>query len=231
MRSHHQNVERIVTVARQIGDLLPKVVFAGGSATGLLVTDPAFPDLRSTIDVDIIVEVMSLVDYYGLQKSLRGKGFCEAPDQGVICRWKYKEILVDVMPTDKRILGFSNRWYHGAYQNAHSFSIEDLCIKLIRAPYFLGTKLEAFYGRGKSDFMVSHDMEDFIAVLDGRLEIVEDILMSDNKIKRYLADHFKQLLQNDEFLEALPAHLPPDPASQQRVLIIEDRMRTVAKIK
>ena len=78
--------------------------------------------------------------------------------------------------------------------------------------------------------MASHDMEDFIAVFDGRLEIVENILMSDDKIKRYLAGHFRQLLQNDEFLEALPAHLPPDSASQQRVLIIEDRMRTVAQI-
>jgi len=43
--------------------------------------------------------------------------------------------------------------------------------------------------------------------------------------------HCKQLLENDEFLDALPAHLPPDPASQQRVSIIEDRMRLIAEMQ
>ena len=231
MHRHHQSIERIVTVARQLGALLDKVVFAGGSATGLLITDPAFPDIRPTIDIDVIVEVISLTDYYRFQQSLREKGFRESVEQGVICRWEFNEILIDFMPTDERILGFSNRWYSDAYHSAQSFSIKDLTIKLIKAPYFLGTKLEAFYGRGKGDYMVSHDMEDFIAVLDGRMEIVEDILISDENIKRYLADQFKQLLENDEFLDALPAHLPPDPASQQRASIIEDRMRLIAKIK
>ena len=59
MRRHNQNVERIVTVSRQLGELLQKVVFAGGSATGLLITDPAFPDVRPTIDLDVIVEQKS----------------------------------------------------------------------------------------------------------------------------------------------------------------------------
>ena len=230
MRSRYQNVERIMTVARRLEDLLQSVVFAGGAVIELLITDPGFPDVRPTIDIDVIVEVISLTDYYRLQQRLREKGFRESMEDGVICRWRFKEILVDFMPTDERILGFSNRWYADAFRNAHNFSIEGLTFKLIRAPYFLGTKLEAFYGRGKSDYMVSHDMEDFIALIDGRLEIVEEILSSDEKIKKYLADHCKQLLEIDEFLDALPAHLPPDQASQQRVSIIEERMRLIAKM-
>jgi len=230
MRRHYQNVERIMTVARRLEDLLQSVVFAGGAVIELLITDPGFPDVRPTIDIDVIVEVISLTDYYRLQQRLREKGFRESMEDGVICRWRFKEILVDFMPTDERILGFSNRWYADAFRNAHNFSIEGLTFKLIRAPYFLGTKLEAFYGRGKSDYMVSHDMEDFIALIDGRLEIVEEILSSDEKIKKYLADHCKQLLEIDEFLDALPAHLPPDQASQQRVSIIEERMRLIAKM-
>ncbi len=54
---------------------------------------------------------------------------------------------------------------------------------------------------------------------------------SNEKIKNYLADHCKQLLENNEFLDALPAHLPPDQASQQRVSIIEERMRLIAEMK
>jgi hypothetical protein len=45
---------------------------------------------------------------------------------------------------------------------------------MVTAPYFLATKIEAFYGRGKKDFLASHDMEDiinklFIESLSGHL--------------------------------------------------------------
>lgn len=230
-RYRFQNVERILAVVRQLGELSQEVVFAGGAATGLLITDPAIPDVRPTIDIDIIVEVITRTDYYRLQQRLREKGFRESIEDKVICRWRYKEILLDVMPTDERILGFSNRWYADAFRNAQDIVIEGLTLKLIKATYFLGTKLEAFYGRGKGDYMASHDMEDFIAVLDGRLEIVEDIRESDKEIKSYLADQFKKLLENDEFLDALPGHLPPDQASQRRIPIVEDRMRQIVEMQ
>lgn len=230
-RYRFQNVERILAVVRQLGELSQEVVFAGGAATGLLITDPAIPDVRPTIDIDIIVEVITRTDYYRLEQRLREKGFRESIEDKVICRWRYKEIFLDVMPTDERILGFSNRWYADAFRNAQDIVIEGLTLKLIKAIYFLGTKLEAFYGRGKGDYMASHDMEDFIAVLDGRLEIVEDIRESDKEIKSYLADRFKQLLENDEFLDALPGHLPPDEASQRRIPIVEDRMRQIVEMQ
>jgi predicted nucleotidyltransferase len=232
MRRHlDQNIERVLAVARQLGELAQEVVFVGGAATGLLVTDPAIADVRPTIDVDVIVEVISHVDYFRLQERLREKGFRESMQEEVICRWKYKEILLDVMPTDERILGFSNRWYAEAFRNAQDIVIDGMTIRLVGAPYFLGTKLEAFYGRGKADYMASHDLEDLITVLDGRVEIVEEVQQTEEKIKRYLADQFKLILEKDEFLDALPGHLPPDEASQQRVLIVEDRMRQIADIQ
>jgi hypothetical protein len=232
MRRHlDQNIERVLAVARQLGELAQEVVFVGGAATGLLVTDPAIADVRPTIDVDVIVEVISHVDYFRLQERLREKGFRESMQEEVICRWKYKEILLDVMPTDERILGFSNRWYAEAFRNPQDIVIDGMAIKLIRALYFLGTKLEAFYGRGKADYMASHDMEDLITVLDGRVEIVEEVQQSEEGIKRYLAEQFRRLLEKDEFLDALPGHLAPDEASQQRVPIVEDRMRQIADIQ
>ena len=208
-----------------------EVVFAGGAATGLLVTDSAIADVRPTIDVDVIVEVISHPDYFRLEERLREKGFGKSKEEEVICRWKYGEILLDVMPTDERILGFSNRWYAEAFSNAQNMVIDDITIMLIRAPYFLGTKLEAFFGRGKADYMASHDLEDLITVLDGRVEIVEEIKQSEEGVKRYLAEQFKRLIENDEFLDALPGHLPPDEASQQRLPIVKDRMRQIADMQ
>jgi len=47
---------------------------------------------------------------------------------------------------------------------------------MVLAPYFLATKLEAFDGRGKGDYLSSHDIEDIVAVLDGRPEILDELL-------------------------------------------------------
>ena len=58
-------------VAGRLGPLLPKVVFLGGCAAGLLITDQAAAPIRATRDVDLIVEILSLTDYHHLEESLR----------------------------------------------------------------------------------------------------------------------------------------------------------------
>ena len=232
MRRHQRhNIQRMLAAARQIGELREELVFVGGAAVALLITDPAAPDVRPTLDIDVIVEVATLTDYYRLQERLRGKGFREAMEEDVICRWRHGEIVLDVMPTDERILGFSNRWYAESLGNAQQVTIEDVTFKLIRPPYFLGTKLEAFYGRGKGEYMASPDMEDIVTLLDGRPEMVEEVRGSGRHIKRYLMDQFKELLNNSEFIESLPGHLPPDDASQRRVPILLERMRQIVAVR
>jgi hypothetical protein len=48
------NVRFIIHVAKCPGDLRKKVVFVGGCATGLFITDPAMPEVRATQDVDVM---------------------------------------------------------------------------------------------------------------------------------------------------------------------------------
>jgi hypothetical protein len=62
------NLEMIRHVARRLGDLRDRVVFLGGAATALLITDKATPDVRVTTDVDVIVEIASRTDYYRLSE-------------------------------------------------------------------------------------------------------------------------------------------------------------------
>ena len=59
----NENLERLCLVARRLGPLREQVVFLGGATTALLVTDPAAPAPRPTRDVDVIIEVGSLVEY------------------------------------------------------------------------------------------------------------------------------------------------------------------------
>ena len=40
---------------------------------------------------------------------------------------------------------------------------------------FIATKLEAFHGRGGGDIVASHNLEDIIAVAEGRPEIVGEV--------------------------------------------------------
>lgn len=93
------------------------------------------------------------------------------------------------MPTDSSILGFGTRWYHPALENAQRTQIGEHEIRLITAPYFLATKLEAFRGRGRNDFR-SHDLEDIVTVIDGRPETVEEVRHARADLQKYLSDVF-----------------------------------------
>ena len=231
-KARDTNLAKLVHVARRLGSLLEKVVFAGGCATGLLVTDEAVPDVRATVDVDMIVEVISRADYHRIEKRLRELGFSQSieDDTPIICRWEIDDIKVDVMPTDESILGFSNRWYSDAIKTAQEIQLEDdLTIRLLTAPYFLATKLEAFRGRGQGDYLASHDMEDIITIIDGRPELIDEIRASSDVLRKYLATEFTKEMGSDDFREAIPGHLLPDESSQARLPIIIQRLEQIAQ--
>lgn len=83
------------------------------------------------------------------------------------------DLNLDVMPLEKDILGFTNTWYRGALQSPSRINLPNgLTIQVITAPFFLGTKMEAFRGRGRGDFQSSRDLDDFVAVVDGREDII-----------------------------------------------------------
>jgi hypothetical protein len=229
MKQHSIHIEMIKQVAERLGPLRPKVVFLGGSATGFHITDKAEPEIRATKDVDIIVEVASRVDFHQLEKTLRELGFIQKMQKdGPICRWYINDVIVDVMPTDENILGFSNRWYLPAIKNSATIELEpNLEIQIATAPYFLGTKIDAFFGRGKGDYLASHDMEDIINLINGRVEILEDIRNSDPDLKDFIIKSLQVFWEDEFFLEALPGHLLPDQASQGRRSIILERIKKI----
>jgi len=101
---------------------------------------------------------------------------------------------------------------------------------LVAPVYFCASKLEAFAGRGKNDFSASSDLEDLIAVVDGRAELVGEIQAAANDVRSYLAKEIKKLLSIREFSDALPGHVPHDAASQERVGRIISRLQEIASL-
>ncbi|MFZ0773532.1 MAG: hypothetical protein WCA49_08645 [Candidatus Sulfotelmatobacter sp.] len=220
------NLNQLISAATKLEPLLDRIGFVGGCVTGLLVTDPAAAPVRATLDVDVIVEAASYVAFTILEQQLRQLGFRESRAEGApVCRWVNGDLLLDFMPIDPSILGFSNRWYGPALMYAQRALVGAHEIRVITAPYFLATKLEAFHGRGNRDFRMSHDLEDIVTIIDGRPELVEEVHLAAAHLQKYLSDEFRDLLSNRDFLEALPGHLLPDTASQQRVGLVLGRMK------
>jgi len=224
------NLALLVEAARLLKPLLGELVFVGGSTTALLVTDKASADVRPTYDVDAIAEITSYAAYLDFSELLRNLGFSEDLSEGApLCRWRQRETILDVMPTDERILGFSNRWYRPAMSTAVVHELEPgLRLRVVTAVFFLATKLEAFRGRGKDDYLASHDLEDLIAVIDGRAELMEEVQAGSEDVRTYIAAEIGQLLASDEFRNALPGYLLPDAASQARLVIVLERLKRIA---
>ena len=230
MNANDPNVAMLELVAEHLGDTLrEELVFVGGAVAGVLITDPAMPEIRPTQDVDVVCSVVGRADYHQLGMQLRQRGFMEDQRPGApVCRWRIGEVALDVMPTDEQILGFANRWYPLAMATAETHALPSgRSIRLVSAPVFLATKLEAFHGRGPSDIRLSHDLEDLMAVIDGRASLPEECRLSPPDLQGYLAEQFAALLDDPNFQEALPCFLPQDPASQERRAELVETLRSI----
>jgi hypothetical protein len=226
------NLDLLQSAAEKLRPLLPEIVFVGGCATGLLITDPGAAPVRRTYDVDVISEITSYADYAVFSERLRSLGFIEDSREGApLCRWQHGDLVLDVMPLDASILGFSNRWYADALRTAVEVELQNgLNLKSITAPYFLGTKIEAFRGRGDGDYFASHDLEDFIAVIDGRRSLLREVEESSTDLRAYIAGAVRDLLAASRFLDALPGHLASDAASQARIVSLTVKLEALSRM-
>jgi hypothetical protein len=150
----------------------------------------------------------------------------------------YKNVTLDVMPTVKDILGFANRWYPLAIATAQLVTLPSgQSIKLISAPVFIATKLEAFKDRGKDasgqpDFLGSHDLEDIITVTvtDRRPELIDECRAMPRELRDYLAKEFSALFANADFETTIAGHLPGDAASQTRLGKLKTTLRSFTSL-
>lgn len=217
----------IEIVARALADPTDNVMFLGGVAAGFLITDPAAPPLRTTDDVDVVADIAAAYkDELGVSNRLRALGFAEDNSEGAPrCRWVIHGIKVDVMsPRD-------DRWYPDALTHADTYKFgDDLEVRVISPPYFLATKLEAFGDGRRGDYFSSHDLEDIIAVIDGRATIEADVSTAPATVRHFLRERFGSLLADPDFVEAIAGHLPGDSASQARLPLVLSRMRAIAAV-
>lgn len=206
MAANDPNRHLLAEIARALGDLRDELVFVGGCAAGLLISDPAAEGVRPTTDVDAIAEVTTFASYHQLTQRLERLGFKPMPESGVICRWAHTNAscAFDLMPIEASILGFTNRWYPEALQTANTVSLApDVTIRLVSAPCFVATKLEAFINRGKRD-LFSHDLEDILIVVDGRPELTNEMESASAEQRAFVQAEVAALLARPDFPNTLP---------------------------
>ena len=226
---HDPNLQLLEDAARLLEPLLDEIVFVGGCVTGLLITDTATAGMRPTTDVDVIAEVYSYAEYAALSDRLRELGLTEDDrEEAPTCRWRHGSLPIDVMPVDGAVLGFANRWYQPAMESAERVDLSGLTLRRITPVYFVATKLEAFHGRGDGDYSASHDLEDVIAVVDGRQELVDEMLEAPQDVRDYIREDLAKLLATQDFIDALPGFLLPDEANQSRFAALRERLEALA---
>ncbi len=227
------SLDLLERAAAALGPLVDEVVFVGGTTVSLHVTESGGTSYRPTVDVDLVIEAVTRIEYELFAERLRSRGIGEDSSSGVICRWRQRdpELILDVMPVDGRMFGFGNRWYPDAIRTSVSLTLPSgRAIRICSAVALLATKLEAFADRGAADPMVSHDLEDIIRLIDGRPSLADEIEVADASIGDYIRGSIRALVDHAITRDSIPLLMLPDDGSQLRAAeIVIPRMRRIAQ--
>lgn len=201
-------------------------VFAGGGIVQLLITDPAAPPASQTKDVDVVIEIASYGEFTEMEEALRAAGFRQSfTDQAAIVAWYWKDRRIDFLPHQPNPLMQTNRWFPFVLQDAVRLELLDQQHAWIAsAPSFLATKFEAFFARGGGDYVRSKDIEDILAVIDGRPMLAGEIRESSPEVAAFVGKCIGELLGLRAFMDSLPYLIPDDG----REAVVIDRMKVIA---
>ncbi len=202
------NIAIIKKVAIALKELKDQMVFVGGAVISLYTDDPAADEVRPTQDIDMTINLKGFGAWARMQERLSELGFYPNSEGHAICSYTYKDVFIDIMPSEDGPIGPANPWYKPGFSHVVEVEVEKEKIKILPAPYFLATKFSAFQDRG-NDYRTSHDFEDIIYVLDNRTLIVEEIKKSDNQVRNFLIEQFKKIKNNPQFEEIISAQIHP----------------------
>ncbi|RYF72864.1 MAG: hypothetical protein EOO29_27675 [Comamonadaceae bacterium] len=173
----------------------------------------------------MVAEVTSLVGYYKALEPLKKTGFSEDHTADHMCRWRKGELILDVMPSQE-VLGHSvNRWYADAIAAPQKVVLPSGdVIYVITAPYFVATKLESFNSRGMGDYL-HHDMEDILNIVDGREELLSEVVAAPEAVRRFIQHEVDGYLADETFVDRLEWSFPDG-----RAQLVIKRLRALAGI-
>ena len=228
MENRTINLAVVAEVAQALQHLKQRVVFVGGAVVSLYTDDPAADEVRPTADIDLTVILAGFGEWVRLQEELATLSIYPDPYGPTICRYKLKDIPIDIIPAENSLIGPSNRWYKSGFENLQTMSVHGETIQILSAPCFLATKFEAFKDRG-NDYRTSHDIEDIIYVIDNRTTIVDEIAQSPAEIRQFLQKELKSIFQKGLMDEVLAAHIHP-LMLEERLPIVQEKINQILSL-
>ena len=209
------NRKATIKVAKALDTLCEEVVFVGGAVVSLYIDDQAAEDIRPTKDIDLAFQITTASELEQLRTELNRRGFMEAADSQVICRFRYDDLLVDVMSTQAIGWAPGNRWFLTGFPHARKVKLDEVEINVLPLPFFLASKFDAFFDRGITDVYASTDLEDLVYLLSHTSDVVAQISDAPQEVKSYLIECAQQVLGNSSILSAIPGHLSYDNPDEQ----------------
>lgn len=94
---------------------------------------------------------------------------------------------------------------------------------------YLATKWAAFDNRGEGDLFGSHDLEDIIAVVAGRPEIVAEIKTAKGGVRDFLTDRTRRFLAHPDALDAIEGAIPDARFDSTLVARVQQRFEAIAR--
>lgn len=199
-------------------------VFVGGGIVPLLVTDASAPPPSRTKDIDVVLEIAGYEEFVATEMQLQKAGFTRRIlENAPVFRWWWRDVIVDFIPDRPNpLVRNTNRWFPQLVQSAEQSEVlPGRRLWRASAPCFLATKFEAFHSRGGGDFLGSKDIEDILAVIDGRPELAAEMPAAPFDVRHCVMANVATLLSHDGFLDCLPRLV----ADQGREAIVARRMR------
>lgn len=224
----NQQIQMLEKAGSLLSALSERIVFTGGATISLYLDEVSAADARPTKDVDCVVEITSTAEYHRLSDKLRRIGLEEDIESGVICRWLYQDLIIDIMPTNPSVLGFSNSWYIPGITKSILFELPSgQHISIFTVSYLLASKIEAFNDRGKHEPYMSTDLEDIVLLLDGCPNLEENFQQADTEVITFVKGWFKSEL--NLLREIAPAQLSFVAKQSGREQLLLSRIERLAQ--
>ena len=213
--------------AKRMQPMLEELVFAGGCATAALFSEPGYMRASPPQWLDVIANTVGDLGYTALTIKLKELGMREDTMIGR-GRWKMGALTVCFWNVDPVFSPFASRFIRDAFAMPRRYPLSpDFKVKLANPVFFLALKLEAFLGRGQSNFQNSDDLNDLVSLIAARPELPFDMKLAAPAVRTYIQRSLAELKPKHEFSEAVKRLLGEDPAM---ISLMQTRLNELVRI-
>ena len=91
-------------------------------------------------------------------------------------------------------------------------------------PYYIATKLEAWFDRGKGDYLTNHDIEDIVNIIDGN-EDLNELRSLVGSVHDFIVSSFKDMINDINFIRSIQGHLGFDSIAEEKAELVVQKIK------